>query len=146
MHARKRGYAGAGGGERQFAARSGRGCGVAPGDSSAKGLKGGASVTLNGGVYSLDCSDDAIHSNGSVSVLDGSYTISTGDDGIHADEEAVVSDGSIEIVECYEGIEGAVVEMPDGEMPEMPEGGFPGMQATSRGENPPEKPGAGGKQ
>lgn len=95
---------------------SGGGSGVAPGDSSAKGLKGGASVTLNGGVYSLDCSDDSIHSNGSVSVLDGSYTISTGDDGIHADETVVVTGGSIEIAKCYEGIEGAVVEISGGEI------------------------------
>lgn len=95
---------------------SGGGSDVAPGDSSAKGLKGGASVTLNGGVYSLDCSDDSIHSNGSVSVLDGSYTISTGDDGIHADETVVVTGGNIEIAKCYEGIEGAVVEISGGEI------------------------------
>lgn len=83
-------------------------------DISAKGLKGGSGVSLNSGIYTLDCLDDAIHSNGNVLIYEGTYEISTADDGIHADENTTIMDGSINIIKSYEGIEGAIVDISGG--------------------------------
>lgn len=82
-------------------------------DISSKGLKGSC-VILNDGVYTLDCSDDAIHSNKNVQICGGTYEISTLDDGIHADENTTITGGSINIIRSYEGIEGASVDISGG--------------------------------
>jgi len=94
---------------------SGGGSGIqSSDDASAKGIKAGTVLTLAGGVYILDCSDDAIHANGDVTVSGGTYTISTGDDAFHADEALAVSGGEINILTSYEGLEGSTVEISGG--------------------------------
>lgn len=94
---------------------SGGGSGVQPSDGvSAKGIKAGGALSLTGGAYTLDCSDDAIHSNGDVAVSGGAYTISTGDDAIHADQTLTISAGEIDILTSYEGLEGASVSVSGG--------------------------------
>lgn len=94
---------------------AGGGSGVQPTDDiSAKGLKAGTSLTLTGGTYTLDCSDDAVHSNGDVTVTGGSYVISTGDDALHADEALAVSGGELDILTSYEGLEGTSVTISGG--------------------------------
>ena len=52
-------------------------------DASKKGIKGGASVVVDGGTLAVDAADDALHSNGSVTVNGGSVTVASGDDGIN---------------------------------------------------------------
>lgn len=84
------------------------------GSVSAKGLKAGTALSLIGGTYILDCSDDAIHSNGDVTVSGGSYAISTSDDALHADEALKISGGEIDILTSYEGLEGATVAVSGG--------------------------------
>ena len=59
---------------------------------SAKGIKGGGGVLLEGGTWTLDTADDGVHSNGDLTVKGGTVTISTGDDcgagrSDHRDEE-----------------------------------------------------------
>ena len=81
---------------------------------SQKGIKSGASMTLQGGAYQFDTVDDAIHSGGDIVVQNGSYTIKTGDDGIHADRAVVIQDGSFSMPYCYEGIEGLSITVVDG--------------------------------
>lgn len=77
------------------------------GDSvSAKGLKSGATLTINGGIFVVDAQDDALHADGNLTVNGGTLQLATGDDGIHSDETATVAGGSIEITNGYEGIEG----------------------------------------
>ncbi len=76
---------------------------------SAKGLKAGSSLEINGGSYTIDSADDAFHSNGNLTVAGGTVTIATGDDGMHADGTLTVSGGDIVITECYEGLEGVTV-------------------------------------
>lgn len=99
----------------EYTVTAGGGSTVQPSDeTSAKGLKGGASVTLDGGTYTLDCSDDAIHSNAEVTILDGVFTISSYDDAIHADDTLAVSGGEIQILTSYEGLEGASVDISGG--------------------------------
>ncbi len=94
---------------------SGGGSTVQPDETlSAKGIKAGTTLTLNGGDYVLDCSDDAIHSNGSVTVTDGTFTVSSGDDALHADAALTVSGGTIDILIAYEGLEGATVSVSGG--------------------------------
>jgi len=73
--------------------------------SSAKGLKAGANEIIDDGIYSMNCTDDAIHSNGTITINGGSYEISSSDDGIHSDYDMVINDGNIDIVKSYEGIE-----------------------------------------
>lgn len=85
-------------------------------DASAKGLKAGTDLTVTSGAFTLDCADDTIHSNGNVTISGGEFTLSSGDDGIHADETAAISDGTIEILTCYEGVEGTVVDISGGEI------------------------------
>lgn len=88
--------------------------GTAGTDTSAKGMKAGTDLKLTGGTYSLNCCDDALHSNQNVLLAGGSYTIRTGDDGIHADENAKVTGGTLRVLQSYEGLEGATVDIGGG--------------------------------
>lgn len=83
-------------------------------DVSAKGIKGGSGLLLEGGVWTLDTADDALHSNGDLTVKGGTLTLSTGDDGLHADGQTAVQDGVIAISQSYEGIEGQTIEIAGG--------------------------------
>ena len=82
---------------------------------SSKGIKAGASVTINGGVYQIDALDDAIHTNGSLAIQAGSFTINSGDDGVHADEKAEISGGTLTIT-APEGIEATYVLISGGDI------------------------------
>jgi hypothetical protein len=84
--------------------------------ASAKGIKGVASVRIDGGSLAINSADDAIHSNGSIVVSGGTLVLSTGDDGMHADSTLDVNDGDITITESYEGLESAVITINDGEI------------------------------
>ncbi len=84
--------------------------------SSAKGLKAGADLIINGGTFAIDAADDAVHSNGNVTIAGGELTAATGDDGIHADAVVTITGGAIDITKSYEGIEGAVVVVNGGDI------------------------------
>lgn len=101
-----------------YTVTSGGGSSVQPSDeTSTKGIKAGTGgLTLLSGVYTLDCSDDAVHSNGDVTISGGIYTVSTGDDAFHADEAFTISDGEIQVLTSYEGLEGSRVEISGGTM------------------------------
>ncbi len=85
-------------------------------DGSAKGIKAGTLLSLSGGVYTLDCSDDALHANGDLTISGGSFTISTGDDAVHADGTLTVSGGQLWVLKAYEGLEGTCVNITGGEI------------------------------
>lgn len=82
--------------------------------TSEKGMKASGNLTINGGTFSIDSSDDAIHSNSSLTVNGGAFQISTGDDGFHADNVLTITDGEIGISQSYEGIEGLKIEISGG--------------------------------
>lgn len=82
---------------------------------SMKGLKGGSSVEITGGVITVDSADDALHSNRNVIISGGTAILTAGDDGIHADSTIDITGGSVTISESYEGIEGAVINISGGE-------------------------------
>lgn len=84
------------------------------GQTSAKGLKGGISVTVSGGVVTADCLDDAVHSNGDVTVTGGELTLASGDDGVHADGSLTVREGRLTVTQSYEGLEGNLVAIEGG--------------------------------
>ncbi len=99
----------------QFTLSSGGGSSSQVGETtSAKGIKGVASVTIDGGTFNIDAADDAIHSNDSLTVNGGDFTLASGDDGIHADSTLTINDGAIRITQSYEGIESAVITINDG--------------------------------
>uniref|UniRef100_UPI003FF08695 carbohydrate-binding domain-containing protein n=1 Tax=Candidatus Fimivicinus sp. TaxID=3056640 RepID=UPI003FF08695 len=71
---------------------------------SAKGLKAGASLSVRGGTFTIDSSDDSVHCNGTVTITGGTFALSSGDDGIHADEALLIQNGTIAISQSYEGL------------------------------------------
>ncbi|MBO4383981.1 MAG: carbohydrate-binding domain-containing protein [Clostridia bacterium] len=81
---------------------------------SAKGLKSDGALMIDGGVYDLDCRDDAVHANGDVLIKDGVFTISTADDAFHADKSLVFEGGEIAVAACKEGYEGMTVTVSGG--------------------------------
>ena len=80
-------------------------------DESAKGVKAGVMLVVDGGTLVLDAADDALHSSGTLWINGGSSELSTGDDGIHADDELVINDGEISILTSYEGIENTEADL-----------------------------------
>lgn len=82
---------------------------------STKGIKA-AQLTMEGGRFTVDSSDDALHSDGELTIRDGTLEIASGDDGIHAEETVTILAGSIRITESYEGIEGQHVKICGGEI------------------------------
>ncbi|MFS0859879.1 carbohydrate-binding domain-containing protein [Paenibacillus taichungensis] len=84
--------------------------------TSAKALKAGADLAVNGGTYTIDSMDDSLHSNNNVTVNDGKFSIESGDDGIHADQALTINGGTITIAKSYEGLEGAIITMNDGDV------------------------------
>lgn len=82
--------------------------------SSAKGVKAGANISITGGEFTMDTSDDAIHSNTDITIDDGIYAIASGDDGIHADSSLLINGGDMDISQSYEGLESAVVTVAAG--------------------------------
>lgn len=85
--------------------------------SSAKGLKAGTLLTVTGGMFDLDTSDDAVHANGNVAISGGTFVIASGDDGVHAEETLWISGNSmLAIGKSYEGIEALEIVIAGGEV------------------------------
>lgn len=82
-------------------------------DDSAKGLKAGSQIEIDGGSYTINSSDDAVHSNGNVLINGGTLTLTSADDALHADGLIEINGGTITI-SAHEGIEGTYVKINDG--------------------------------
>jgi predicted small lipoprotein YifL len=83
-------------------------------DTSAKGIKAGVNVTIDGGTFTIDCADDAIHSNEHMVINGGTFVLASGDDAMHADATLTINGGDILITDSYEGIESAVITINGG--------------------------------
>lgn len=81
---------------------------------STKGIKGGTTIDISGGTFTIDSADDTLHSNNEVTIAGGTLTLCAGDDGIHADSQINISDGTVTITESYEGIEAAIININGG--------------------------------
>lgn len=82
-------------------------------ESSSKGIKAYTSITINGGTFNIDSSDDSIHA-ADITITGGEYTLASGDDGIHADNILDISAGTINITDSYEGLEAADLRISGG--------------------------------
>ncbi len=85
-------------------------------NESAKGIKAEKDVTIDGGEFKINSTDDALHSNDTLTIEKGNFIISTGDDGLHSDNILVINGGEIKISESYEGIEAENIIITDGEI------------------------------
>lgn len=83
---------------------------------SAKALKSGTSIIINGGDFTISSTDDALNSNSDISINGGSFTIESGDDGIHANNSITITAGTINIKNCYEAIESVKVTVSGGKI------------------------------
>ena len=85
-------------------------------DISMKGIKAGATITINGGTFDIQSTDDGLHSNDSILINGGEFTIASGDDGIHADTDLIIENGTINIATSYEGLESATITINNGQI------------------------------
>lgn len=83
---------------------------------SAKGIKAGVELDIQGGTFTIDSKDDALHSNSLLKIESGTVNICSGDDGVHSDSELQIAGGNIAIAKCYEGLESAVIRISGGEI------------------------------
>ena len=81
---------------------------------SAKALKAADAIKVNGGILSINSSDDALHSDNTLMISGGELQIASGDDGLHADSVLTIDDGKITVTKSYEGIEGGEITVNGG--------------------------------
>ncbi len=82
--------------------------------ASAKAIKAGVNIVIEGGTFNIDSSDDAFHSNNNLVISNGTFNISSGDDGLHSDSTLTINKGTINIAKAYEGIESQTITINDG--------------------------------
>ncbi|MBQ7265948.1 MAG: carbohydrate-binding domain-containing protein [Firmicutes bacterium] len=86
---------------------------------SAKGLKAGTDMTLDGGaVINVTYSaDDSIHSDGNVTINNATLDLSAGDDGVHAEDTLTFNEGcNVRVNKSYEGIEAETININGGQV------------------------------
>jgi hypothetical protein len=84
--------------------------------TSAKGLKSNVGITVAGGIFDINASDDAFNTNDTIVINNGEFQLASGDDAIHADLALKINDGVIDVSTCYEGIESLVITINDGDI------------------------------
>lgn len=72
-------------------------------------------MKITGGVYTIECSNDALEAGGSTSIYDGSFTIEAGSDGVQAKGYLIVN-GGIFNIKAAEGMEATYVQINGGEI------------------------------
>lgn len=82
--------------------------------ASAKGFKASAYIDITGGIFSVDCADDAINTSKHVRMSGGKIELHTGDDAVHADDSVSISGGRMIITQSREGIEAQAVSIVGG--------------------------------
>ncbi|QWW19519.1 carbohydrate-binding domain-containing protein [Schaalia sp. 19OD2882] len=88
----------------------------APSDSSssAKGLKAGTYVIVEGATVKVDAADDAIHSDGALRLSKGTITAASGDDGVHAEVAAVLDGADVTVSQSVEALEAGLITVSAG--------------------------------
>lgn len=81
---------------------------------SAKAIKAVNNLTIMGGNFNIDSSDDSIHCNNNIVVSGGTIKAAAGDDGIHADNILNITGGKISILKSYEGLEASSISISSG--------------------------------
>jgi hypothetical protein len=85
-------------------------------ETSAKGLKAGATLMITGGSLEIDSADDSLHSNDIIIIEDGKINLASGDDAVHADSVLVINGGVLKVSTCYEGLESAAITINGGDI------------------------------
>ncbi len=80
-------------------------------------------MTLSGGEFTINSSDDSIHSNGNITVTGGSYTITSGDDG----NDIIINGGTMYVTASDDGVNAA------GGQDQSSQGGRPGQNNFNPG-------------
>jgi hypothetical protein len=83
---------------------------------SMKAFKAALSLTVRGGSFRIDAEDDAFHANADLTIMGGDFSVQTGDDAFHADGALRIDGGDFNIARCYEGLEGATVDIYGGDI------------------------------
>lgn len=86
------------------------------GDVSAKGLKAGSYIAVNGGDISVNSADAAMRSDTSFVMSGGNIIINTMDVAIHADENLTVEAGSINVKKASCGLKSAGITIRGGKL------------------------------
>lgn len=92
---------------------SGGGSGRTAADS-AKGLKAGVDITIDGGTIVIDTADDAIHSDSSITINGGDIVVASADDAVHSEDTLVINGGNLTVAYSYEGLESDIIVINDG--------------------------------
>ena len=86
-------------------------------DESGKGVKAVLDVHIEDGKLDVSSlSDDALHSNGTLTIDGGILTLNAGDDAIHADRTLTLNGGEIDIERSYEGLEAQDIKITSGDV------------------------------
>jgi len=84
-------------------------------DESGKGIKALLDLSIEGGTLDISSlSDDTLNSNGSLTISGGILTLNAADDAIHASESLMINGGELNITACYEGLESSHITINDG--------------------------------
>ncbi len=108
-------------------------CPASSSSASAKGLKAGATddttgtstvgtISVNGGTFDINTTDDCVHSSGNITLVKGTMELTSGDDAVHSDADVTIGQGSADtyddvkiiVYSGYEGIEGLNINMNSG--------------------------------
>jgi len=86
------------------------------GDISAKGIKSGSNITVNGGDISINSADAAIRTDGSFELNGGNIDITTMDVAVHTAESLTVNAGSVNVVKASCGLKSAGIGIRGGDL------------------------------
>lgn len=83
---------------------------------SAKAIKGGISLTIDGGTFNISSADDALHTNGIMTINGGNIALASADDGLKAEVSITIAFTILTISKSYEGIESPVITIHSGDV------------------------------
>lgn len=73
-------------------------------------------IAIESGTVTVNSNDDAIHSDGDLILSGGTLSLTAGDDALHCEKLLTVTGGEVTVHNCYEGVEGAKVEISGGKL------------------------------
>ena len=96
---------------------SGGGSGFTVGeDESAKGIKAGVRLIIDGGAVSIDSAEDGLRSGERLVINGGGQLIACSDDGIQSDFTIGMNGATTDITKCTEGVESPLISISGGEI------------------------------
>lgn len=78
-------------------------------DSSAKGVKAGVFLIVEGASLDVDSADDSLHSKGALRLSSGTISVAGGGDGVHAEVAALLDGADVTVAQSNEGLEAGLI-------------------------------------